>query len=81
MVDENEIYTQVTNENWRDMVIALVKKMKEPSDVASEDGILEFISDFMTPIPTNESVTVWVKVADEGGDTYVIVPNNSNDYS
>ena len=81
MVDGNEIYTQVTNENWRDMVIALVKKMKEPSDVASDDGILEFISDFMTPIPTNESVTVWVKVADEGGDTYVIVPNNSDDYS
>jgi len=33
----NEIYTQATNENWRDMVIALVNKIKEPSDVAPDD--------------------------------------------
>ena len=73
---------QVTDLNWIPMVIELVELMQTATLHAPDTAvdILDFAGDYMTPVPT-DSVTVSVKVADEGGDTYVILPNKTVDYS
>ena len=81
MENQDETSPQVTDQNWQAMVCDLVKHMTELSFNASKNDSLEFSGDYMSPLPTESVTTFQVKVVDEGGDTYIIVPNKTVDYS